>query len=91
MFKSLRQILSRESFERFSVQQLGPEHGASHVSHIAPTHAGCQGRPNDAADASSRNHRGFNAGFMESFDNADMGETTHSATAEGQANAFGFE
>ena len=87
VFESLRQMLSRESLERFSVQQSRPEHRTRHGSHVAPVHSRRQGGADDTACASSRNHLGFKTGFVKGLDDADVGESTYSPAAQGQADS----
>lgn len=94
MFECCREMLSRESRERFSVQQSRPEYRFGHVSHFAPAQSSRECGADDAAHACSRHHSGSDAGFLKGLDDADVGESAYSAATKGQADAFvlnGFE
>ena len=91
MFETFRQILSTESFERFSMQQTGPEYRPCHIRDFAPVHTSCQRSADNAAHAGAGHYRRFDTDFVQSLDNANVSEPADSAAAESQSNTFGFK
>ena len=84
------QMARAEALQRSAVQQLGPENGARQFGEVLPTHPGGDSGADHAARAGACDEGGPDAGFGQSFVDANMGQASSGPAAQGQSDALGL-
>lgn len=69
------------------MEQTRPKYRPGHVRDFAPIHARRQRRADNTADACAGYDSRFDARLIQSFDNANMGQSTNGSTAESQTDS----